>query len=188
MKKEIKKKVKMKKERDDMYVEKPKTRLAVSVVALVVVFGLLVACIPVSLAMQLPPHWFRGNVTINGEPAPDGTIVSAGISGVEYVNTTVSSGTYGTDGNFYVPSDDLDTLEKEGGEGGDTVEFYVNNELAANATFSNGGNTRLDLRIGKEPEIEKPAKIQGFLVPLAIAIMIVMLAIVIAVFIKRRKK
>jgi len=146
------------------------------------------------MGMQLPPHWFRGDVTVNGNPAPDGTVISAKIEGIEYSTATTISGRYGADGNFYVPSDDLDTAEKEGGVEGDIVDFYVNNELAANATFSNGGNTRLDLKIGKEPElepepeIEKPAKVQGFSVPLAIAIIVVLLVVVIAVFIIRRKR
>lgn len=168
-----------------MHSSKVRITLALSVVAMVIVFVLLCEA---AVAMELPPHWFRGDVTVDGRPAPDGTIVSAKIGGIEYSNTTTIDGKYGAEGDFYVPSDDLDTAEKEGGEEGDTVEFYVNNELAANATFSNGGNTRLDLKIGKEPEIEKPAKVQGFLVPLAIAIVILLLAVVVAVFIKRRKK
>ena len=173
-----------------MHAGKAETRL---VVGILMTFVLL--CAHATLAMQLPPHWFRGNVTINGEPAPDGTVVSAEIGGRVYANTTTISGKYGADGNFYVPSDDLDTAEKEGGVDGDVVNFYVNNELAANATFSNGGNTRLDLKIGKEPalepkpEIEKPAKVQEVLAPLAIAIIIiVLLGTVIVVLIKRRKK
>ena len=173
-----------------MRASKAETGLVVSVVAMFMVFVLL--CAPVTLAIQLPPHWFRGDVTINGNPAPDGTVVSAKIGGVEYSNTTTISGKYGADGNFYVLSDDPDTSEKEGGVGGEMVEFYVNNEEVANATFSNGGHDDLDLKIGKEPEseseIEKPAKVQGFLVPLSIAIIVVLLVVVIAVFIIRRKK
>lgn len=171
-----------------MHASKAETRLIVSVVAMFMVLVLL--CAPVTLAIQLPPHWFRGDVTVNGNPAPDGTVVSAKIGGVGYSNTTTISEKYGVDGNFYVLSDDPDTSEKEGGAEGDMLEFYVNNELAANATFSNGGHDDLDLKMGKEPvpEIEKPAKVQGVLVPLCIAIIVVLLVVVIAVFIIRRKK
>jgi len=170
-----------------MHLDKTKITLALSAI---LVFVLL--CAPVTLAMQLPPHWFRGNVTVNGNPAPDGMVVSAKIEGVEYSNATTISGKYGADGSFYVPSDNPDTSEKEGGVGGEMVEFCVNNEVVANTTFSNGGHDDLDLKIGKEPEsepeIEKPAKVQGLLVPLTIAIIVVLLAVVIAVFVIRRKK
>jgi len=144
-----------------------------------------------AVAIPMPPHKFYGNVTMEGEPAPDGMVVSARIEGREYANMTVMTGKYGFDEPFYVPSDDLDTVdEKEGGGNGDVVELYVNNELAANATFSFGGISKLDLKIGEEPEQEpeKPVATKGFLMPLTIAIIIVLLVAVIVVLIIRRRK
>ena len=64
------------------------------------------------VGVQLQPHWFKGNVTVNDGPAPDGTAISAKIEGIEYSNTTTISGKYGADGDFYVPDPDLVIIEK----------------------------------------------------------------------------
>ena len=149
---------------------------------------MLVLLCDAAMAIPMPPHQFAGNVTIDGKPAPDGTVVSARIGGVEYVREETVNGKYGFREPFRVPTDDPDTAEKEGGVNGEVVEFYVNNELAANATFSFGGMTNLNLKIGEEPvpEPEEPVVTQGFLVPVILAIVIVLLAVV--VFIIRRRK
>lgn len=143
----------------------------------VMIFVLVLLCTPVVLAMPMPPNQFYGNVTTDGKPAPDGTVVSARIAGIEFATTTTINGGYGSNSAFIVPSDDLDTTEKEGGRDGDIVDFYVVNtenelksESAANATFSIGGVTNLDLKGGKEPE--ESAVIPGFLAPLTIAVLL----------------
>jgi len=93
------------------------------------------------------PHRFWGYVTVAGEPAPDGTLVAAKIAGITYASTTTINGTYGYATAFNVPADDPDTPEKEGGQAGDIIQFYVAGRYAANYTFEYGGTTYLNLTI-----------------------------------------
>lgn len=86
---------------------------------------------------QSPPNrpmLIAGNVTVNGAPAPDGSIVLAYINGVQVGNASVANGQYSL------------TLV---GNNGDTISFKLNN-LSTNvtATFdntSNGGVLQLNL-------------------------------------------
>jgi len=119
-------------------------------------FGLLlIVALGAGLAVTVfavpgPPHWFRGHVTVNGESAPEGIIVSAEIDGVEYVSQAVDSqGRYGYDNDdlFRVPADDGDTPATDGGVNGDIVNFLVNSVPAANYTFVSGNHTELDLDV-----------------------------------------
>lgn len=104
--------------------------------------------------ISMPPHRFYGAVTIAGQPAPDGTLIEAKIAGATYATTTTVDGKYGYAEPFYVPSDDLDTPEKDGGRPGDTVEFYVAGTYAASYTFEYGGVTQLNLEIeAQQPSV-----------------------------------
>ena len=100
------------------------------------------------------PNAFYGDVLIGDQKAPDSTVVSAEINGVEYVNTMISGGQY----NFNVPSDDPATPQKEGGVDGETVVFYVNAVQAGEHSFEIGGITEMPLSIAEE-ETPQPARI-----------------------------
>ena len=65
------------------------------------------------------PHQFFGSVTINGNPAPDGTIITAEIDGVEVARTTTSQGKYGYDPVFYIDDPNNDRSGKE-------IKLFVN--------------------------------------------------------------
>lgn len=111
---------------------------------------LLVLVLALSLAtpaMAVPqiPHAFYGSVTVGGGPAPDGTVVSAEIDGVEYARTTTLEGKYGYSPTFKVPGDDPETPEVEGGVNGDAIEFYLQGSKVASWAFANGQVTNLDL-------------------------------------------
>lgn len=82
------------------------------------------------------PHQFYGDVTIDGDPAPQGTTVSVYINGTEVASTTTdASGRYG-----YTP------LVKVSGDNGATVQFYVAGATAQETcALSSGSVTRLDL-------------------------------------------
>jgi len=117
-------------------------------------FGLLLALALIAgltapvLAVPQAPHQFWGEVAFDGVPAPAGTPISAQIGGVEYASTVVDDlGRYGYDPAFYVPADDPDTPDKDGGVSGDTVEFYVLGALVGTAPFAIGGYTELDLAL-----------------------------------------
>jgi hypothetical protein len=99
-------------------------------------------------AVPSPPNAYYGTITSDGAAAPDGLTVSAKIGDIEYAVTTTSGGEYGYEPWFNVPTDDLDTPEKEGGVNGDTVEFYVKGVKAnQEGTFAWGARTRLDLTV-----------------------------------------
>lgn len=107
------------------------------------------------------PNAFYGDIVIGDSKAPDGTKVTAEISGVEYAKTTASNGQY----NFNVPSDDPATSQKEGGVDGDTVVFYVNGVRAGEHSFMTGGITELKLSIPQgatpEPRVVKTPEAGG---------------------------
>ena len=50
--------------------------------------------IPVVVSAQVLPHIIQGNAMIDGEPAPDGTVVTAMIDGEEVGSAAVSNGRY----------------------------------------------------------------------------------------------
>jgi len=90
------------------------------------------------------PHAFYGSVTINGEPAPVGTVISAAGSGVEtgtLQNPTITAeeGSYGTGGG-------LKLLVQA--EAGSTINFYVNGvSTGQTAPFQSGETSRVDLSV-----------------------------------------
>ena len=106
---------------------------------LLLALGLLVtSAVPAMGALQ-PGHKFFGVVTIDGAPAPNGTLVEAKIGAVTFESQLVQQvsapGQYGWAEEFMVPPDDPETGAKEGGVQGDTVDFYVDGALAASYTF-----------------------------------------------------
>jgi len=119
----------------------------------------LILAVMLSLGLATPamaapqiPHAFYGNVTIGGEPAPDGIVISARIGSTEYETTTTVDGKYGYSPTFMVPADDPETPEKEGGVNGDTIEFYLQGSKVASCTFANGQVTPLDLEAEVLPD------------------------------------
>ncbi len=93
-----------------------------------------------ALAQADFPHQFYGSVTVNGAPAADGMLVTAKVDGAVVSGTTTSDGRYGYDPVFFVP----DPYRNREGK---TVEFYVSGVKAAEYTFENGKQTRLDLSV-----------------------------------------
>lgn len=108
------------------------------------IFILLIAAIllsPIGLAGYMPPNWFTGSVTINGNPAPDGTIIIAKIGGTEVARTTTVAGFYGKNKNFFV-DDPTDT------RAGQIVEFFVNDiNSGQSATYDNARVTTANLAV-----------------------------------------
>ena len=73
------------------------------------------------------PETFTGNVTVNGEPAPDGTIVSAWIDGVEKAGQSITGGTY--------------ILEVSGSDG-DTITFKIYDAEVGTVPWKLGDNPK----------------------------------------------
>ena len=91
------------------------------------------------------PHQFYGQVTLEGENAPDGTPVETKIGGITYSSTTTINGMYGYASTFKIPPDDPSTDIKEGGGDGETIAFYVDGSLVSYYVFTSGEVTELDL-------------------------------------------
>jgi hypothetical protein len=109
----------------------------------------LIFLLTAAVMAQSPPQpgcAFYGDVTVNGAPAPDGSMVTAVIGGASANWTAVtSSGTF----LLIVPSYNADAPGKDGGVDGDTVEFYVNNtNTGQTAYFETMGAIEVDLSIG----------------------------------------
>lgn len=64
---------------------------------LLAVLALLLALASSALAQQTPPHRFFGTVTIDGVSAPDGTRITAVVSGQVVASTSTSAGSYRID-------------------------------------------------------------------------------------------
>ena len=73
-----------------------------------------------NIALAMPVgHVFYGTVTLNGNPAPDGTTVSARLDEAELASTTTSDGKY----NHL-------TLSLDAAYSGRTIDFFVNGKQA----------------------------------------------------------
>jgi len=96
------------------------------------------------------PHQFWGTVSIDSVPAPEGTEVMARIANVtqNFTTAVAANHTYGWSPPFYVLGDDPNTTEKEGGNNGDTIDFYVAGTWATNFTFKSGSHNELNLSVG----------------------------------------
>jgi hypothetical protein len=120
--------------------------LSTGMLILVVVAGVCAAEIPPM------PCEFYGNVIINGQPAPAGTIIEAKINGQPAGSlTTTTVGTYGGAGVFDA------RLVVNGFARGDTITFFVNGSISnQSAVFLDGSAQSLDLTMynGMEPVAE----------------------------------
>lgn len=123
-------------------------------IALSLSFCLFVMPNVIAASPPNPPCVFYGNVTVGGNPAQDGLLVTAVINGATVNWTTVvKNGTFGWpvrgSSTFIIPSDNADTPEKDGGVDGNTVGFYVNNtNTGRTANFESSGAIEVDLSIG----------------------------------------
>lgn len=99
-----------------------------------------------------PRHVFLGDVFINGNPAPDGVLITAQFEGEDIAATTTYNGKYGyttpddPELLFVVPQSPASSLDL-----GDVVEFYVAGVYAANYSYESGGKTYLNLNVEIHP-------------------------------------
>ena len=114
---------------------------------IIILTGFILA-VPVS-AILLIPHAFFGNVAINGEPAPIGTIIEARGQGVSLglqgnPIMTTEAGKYGTESETGVKL----IVQGEEIEGNPVISFYVNGHLADQThIWQTGEVTRLNLSV-----------------------------------------
>jgi len=110
-----------------------------------IIVALLLCAIPAYADTPALPHAFYGTLTIEGSPAPIGTVVTAKVGGVQCGSiTTTVAGQYGGSGAFdpkLTVTGDIAT--------GATISFFVGGiDTLQTYPFSPGGVTELNLSVG----------------------------------------
>lgn len=120
-------------------------------------FGLLLALLLV-IALGVPAgaqifptvyHQFIGSVFICDNLVLTGN-VTATIAGsvIDWTTPINASGNYGYAPDYFlIPLDDPETPAKDGGEDGDTIQFWVQGRLAGECIFESNEGTILDLHV-----------------------------------------
>ena len=108
-------------------------------------FCILLLLIGTASAVPLLPAEFRGSVTIDGSPAPAGTVITARIDGRDCGSLTLeSAGVYGGDATF----DKRLLVCGRDDDAGKTITFFVDGARAAGtAVYTPGTSVRLDLAV-----------------------------------------
>lgn len=92
------------------------------------------------------PSSFYGIVKMNGSNVPSTTKVSAWINGIKYSEETVIMYNDDTVYSLDVPGNVAGTPEIEGGKPGDTIIFFIGNQVANQTdVWQSGSNTELNL-------------------------------------------
>ena len=120
------------------------TKVRVLVLLAVVALLLFPAIAQAQGGLQLPCR-FYGDVTIEGDPAPDGTVITATVGGTEYTASTPAGG-YGT-GTYEIlisPGEGVNYSE------GSLVTFKVGEvQVTQTESWESGGNVEVDLSYGE---------------------------------------
>jgi len=91
-----------------------------------------------------PPASYYGTVTVAGEPAPAGVVVSAAVNGTVRASlTTDADGSFGGSGAF-------DEKLVVNGSAGDTVTFRVAGEPVRNVTWASGDHREVSLSVSDD--------------------------------------
>lgn len=115
-------------------------RITARRVAIIAAVALLAAGV-VAGSQPSPPESYYGEVTVNGDPAPDGVVVTAVVNGEVKDRITVENGDYGGPGAFE------DKLAVNASEGA-TVEFLVGGlDTGQTDTLNPGEVTELNLTV-----------------------------------------
>ena len=98
--------------------------------------------------LPMLPTTFWGTVSIDGEDAPNGTVVSAWIDDVQIAKASVFVSNRGPIYSLDIPADDPDTPKREGGNEGDVIIFRIDGELAdVRDTWHSGMAINLHLNV-----------------------------------------
>ncbi len=101
-----------------------------------------------AIAQPALPSSFYGTVKVEGENAPDNSLILAIINDNLVADTRAMLVGEDLVYQMDIPWDDPDTLKIDGGTEGDTIEFYINNNLVSyTASWHSGTNVEFDLEI-----------------------------------------
>ncbi|WP_301663648.1 hypothetical protein [Methanoculleus frigidifontis] len=111
---------------------------------------LVAGCIPAVMAAPALPCEFYGDISVNGNPAPAGTVITATIGGEERGRLVTSAeGVYGGTGSF----DARLLVQAAEGEDPAAITFLVDGvTFSQTALYAPGEITRMDLAV----QIEEP--------------------------------
>jgi hypothetical protein len=98
------------------------------------------------------PHQFKGAVTVNGGPAPDGLVISARMGGFDVASTTTFNGGYGRIPckQGYVPTCIFYIDDPNGGSAGRTIDFFISNTNVGSYVLNYGASTELDFSLDQD--------------------------------------
>lgn len=122
-----------------------------SIVRTLIVPFLIIFLLGIHVAAVPPlPAEFYGTVSVDGKPAPIGTLISAQIKGVEKGSITTSVvGFYGGGPGIFDTRIKVNVTEEEYQPGDLKVVFMINGQQATqNAVFEPGSSKQLDLSTG----------------------------------------
>ena len=122
--------------------------IKLKILALAVVMVLLFA-VPVTVsAQQVPPHLSLIDAWLDGEAAPDGTIITAMMEGKDDVKATISNGVA------------VIVFEGVAGDTGATISFMVGDFAAAeNDTWEQGGHSDASLTLSASSVPVEPGRV-----------------------------
>ena len=107
----------------------------------VLVLLLLALAAPASAIPALPAE-FSGTVTINGDPAPAGTVITARIGDRDCGSLALAvAGAFGGEGLY----DERLVVKGEGTDAGETITFLVDGVPAGTAVYTRGTSTMVAL-------------------------------------------
>jgi len=127
----------------------------IGIIAIAVLICILVPLPPAQAQPTAFPHQFYGDVTVGGEAAPLGTVISTRVKGIDSgIVNTWEQGKYGW-GRPGVPGCLYQANLQVQGEhisNGDIIEFYINNFKAdQTAIFQSDEMTILNLTVASAP-------------------------------------
>ncbi|PKL59278.1 MAG: hypothetical protein CVV33_08665 [Methanomicrobiales archaeon HGW-Methanomicrobiales-4] len=112
------------------------------------------------------PYEFYGNATINGTPAPAGTLITAHIGDIEVGNITITAvGAYGGSGTFdkrlVVNGDEKQigqfiTFRAEGTEAAQKVKLWAGESQRLDLTFTPGAAGTIDASLTPSQQTNTP--------------------------------
>ena len=104
---------------------------------------LLLALAAPASAFPLLPAEFSGTVTIDGSPAPAGTVIIARIDGRDCGSLTLAAGVFGGEELH----DTRLIVNGEDGDAGKTITFFVDGVAAGTAVYTPGASTTIALAV-----------------------------------------
>lgn len=119
----------------------------------IIITALIVLTLSANIALAIPgiPNAFYGTVTWNGQPAPDGTTITAKINGVQVASTNTVGGKYGYPAGTFLVND------PNSNRVGKTINFFVNNVDTGQTAVFSGAQYSFTLNLAASGSTSNPS-------------------------------